>query len=87
MEYLTYWITEYSGKQVNFEKINKYFLDEIVKNLKILNLPIPQLSLNESNENLFTLLYDIKTFGYNSDKNVRDLWRFKYHFVFDLKNE
>ena len=75
MEYLTYWITEYSGKQVNFEKINKYFLDEIVKNLKILNLPIPQLSLNESNENLFTLLYDIKTFGYNSDKNVRDLWR------------
>ena len=67
MEYLTY----------------RIFKKEIIKHLQVLNLPIPEMSLDESNENMFTLLYDIHTFGYHTDKHVRAMWRDKYHIAFD----
>jgi len=57
--------------------------DEIIKHLEHLNLPLPDLFPNDSNESLFTLLYDIRTYGYSSDKHIRDMWINKYQVVFN----
>ena len=75
-----YWVGE---DKINVIRTNIYLTREIIKHLEHLNLPLPDFFPNDSNEYLFTLLYDIHTFGYSSDKYTRDMWINKYQTVFN----